>query len=69
MEDLNVAAVHCLLCCRTYLCGPMCLKGLGDVSGDPLSASSRELQVWGIFSALWSGVMQCDATVCYLSVG
>lgn len=45
------------------------LKGLGGVSSDPPSASDRELQIWGIFSALWSGDMQCDARVCYLSVG
>lgn len=41
-----------------------CLKGLGGVSSDPPSASDRELQIWGIFSALWSGDMQRDARVC-----
>lgn len=46
-----------------------CLKGLGVVSGNSPSASHRELQVWGIFSALRSGDMQHDAKAHSLSVG
>lgn len=61
---LHVSAVHRLLYRRQHLCGLTCFKGL-DRSGSPFAASHRELQVWGILSALWSG----DAAVSMIPVG
>lgn len=64
---LHVSAVHRLLYRRQYLCGLACLKGL-DLSGSPFSASRRELHVRGIFSAVWSGDVQCDVAVSMIPV-